>query len=112
MTDTAPSHDPAAPQFASLPTHPELPLDQVGAGDHLGDRVLHLQPGVHLHEVEPVLGVQDELHRAGADVLYGAGGADGGLAQLPADLGREARLQRGRGGRSAARGETDRGELN
>ena len=30
----------------------ELPLDQVLAGDHLGDRVLDLQAGVHLHEEE------------------------------------------------------------
>ena len=30
----------------------QLPLDQVEAGDHLGDRVLDLQPRVHFHEVE------------------------------------------------------------
>ena len=32
--------------------HPDLLLHQVEAGDHLGHRVLHLDPGVHLHEVE------------------------------------------------------------
>ncbi len=47
---------------------PELPLDEVEPGDHLGDRVLDLQPGVHLHEEEGAGGVDDELHRAGADV--------------------------------------------
>ena len=31
---------------------PELPLDQVEAVDELGDRVLDLEPGVHLHEEE------------------------------------------------------------
>ena len=30
----------------------QLPFDQVEAGDHLGDRMLDLQPRVHLHEVE------------------------------------------------------------
>ncbi len=30
----------------------QLPLDEVEAGDHLGDRMLDLQPRVHLHEVE------------------------------------------------------------
>ena len=35
---------------------PNLLLDDVDAGDHLRDRVLHLHPGVHLQEVElPVL---------------------------------------------------------
>lgn len=48
----------------TAPPYPELPLHQVGARDHLGDGVLHLQPRVHLHEVEVVLGIHDELHRA------------------------------------------------
>ena len=30
----------------------QLPLDEVEAGDELGDRVLDLQARVHLHEVE------------------------------------------------------------
>jgi hypothetical protein len=37
--------------------HAQLPLDQVEPGDHLGDRVLHLQPRVHLHEVEAQVAV-------------------------------------------------------
>lgn len=41
--------------------HPELPLHQVCSCDHLRHGMLHLQPGVHLHEVEVVLGVHDEL---------------------------------------------------
>ena len=40
---------------------PQLPLDEVQPGDQLGDRVLDLQPGVHLHEVE--------LVRLGADTM-------------------------------------------
>ena len=30
----------------------ELPFDKVVTGDHLSHRVLDLEPGVHLHEVE------------------------------------------------------------
>ena len=49
--------------------HPELPLHQVEAGDHLRHRVLVLQPGVHFHEIEPAVLLGDEFHRAGADVV-------------------------------------------
>ena len=49
---------------------PQLPLDQVEAGDHLGDRMLDLQAGVHFHEIEcaGARGLDDELDGAGADV--------------------------------------------
>ena len=47
----------------------QLQLDEVGAGDRLGDRVLHLQPRVDLHEREALaLGLVEELDRAGAAV--------------------------------------------
>ena len=61
---------------------PDLGLHDVDAGDHLGDRVLHLDAGVHLDEVEvrPSC-VQQELDRAGVDVADGAGERDGRLAQ-------------------------------
>ena len=61
----------------------ELPFDQVLAGDHLGHRVLDLEPGVHLHEVEAlVLAVagDDELDRAGVLVADRARRRDRGLA--------------------------------
>ena len=32
----------------------QLPLDQIEAGDHLGHRMLDLEPGIHLDEVEGV----------------------------------------------------------
>ena len=35
--------------------HPQLLLDEVDPGDHLGDGMLHLDPGVHLDEVEAPL---------------------------------------------------------
>lgn len=48
--------------------HAQLPFDQVMAGDHFGDRVLHLQPGIHFHEVEAAVGFGDELDGARAYV--------------------------------------------
>ena len=43
---------PPAPTAACSPCgDADLPLDQVEAGDHLGDRMLDLQPRVHLEEV-------------------------------------------------------------
>ena len=50
------------------PRDPDLPLHQVDAGDHLGDRMLDLQPGVHLEEVERAVLVEQELDRAGVGV--------------------------------------------
>ena len=61
----------------------QLPLDQVEPGDHLGHRMLDLQPRVHLHEIEacrPAL--RDELDRAGADVADRLRRRDRGLAHL------------------------------
>mmetsp|Transcript_6174 Transcript_6174/g.22712 ORF Transcript_6174/g.22712 Transcript_6174/m.22712 type:complete len:591 (-) Transcript_6174:66-1838(-) len=70
--------------------HAQLPLHEVGAGDHLGDGVLHLQARVHLHEEELVRArVHDELHRARADVADGARGGDGGLADGLAEVRRD-----------------------
>ena len=56
------------------PGDTDLPGDQVQAGDGLGDRVLHLQAGVHLHEEELATRVQQEFHGAGADIADGLGG--------------------------------------
>ena len=50
----------------------KLPFDEVLARDHFGDRVLDLQPRVHLHEIERAVAREriggDELDRAGAHV--------------------------------------------
>jgi len=49
-------------------------LDEVDPGDALGDRVLDLQAGVHLEEVEVArLAVDDELDGAGALVIHRPG---------------------------------------
>ena len=51
-------HDVALHVVQPLPRRDaDLPLDKVPAGDHLGDRVLDLQSGVHLHEEELVGGI-------------------------------------------------------
>ena len=55
-------------------------LDEVDAGDRFGDRVLHLDAGVHLHEVEVALLVEQELHRAGVGVANGQRAIDRRLA--------------------------------
>ena len=56
----------------------ELPLHEVGAGDHLADGVLDLQAGVHLHEVEGAgVLIQNKLDGAGADVADSEGGGAG-----------------------------------
>src|SRR5207237_442572 len=46
----------------------DLGLHEVDAGHGLGDRVLDLDAGVHLEEVEAALRVHQKLHRPGADV--------------------------------------------
>ena len=45
--------------------HADHLLDQVEPGDHLGDRMLDLQPRVHLEEVEAAIAPHDELDGAG-----------------------------------------------
>src|SRR5690606_41687316 len=55
------------PQFAAG-GDPYLLLDEVGAGDHLGDRMLDLEAGVHLDEVELAVLVQ-ELDGSGSGEL-------------------------------------------
>ena len=73
---------------------PQLPLDQVEPGNHLGDRVLDLQARIHLHEVEAPILLGDEFHRAGAAVADGARRGDGGLPHLAAPLRRHAGRRR------------------
>ncbi|SIN21635.1 Uncharacterised protein [Mycobacteroides abscessus subsp. abscessus] len=56
--------------------HQQLQAHEVEPGDEFGDRVLDLQPGVHLQEGErPVViaavRVEDELDRSGPDVTHG-----------------------------------------
>ena len=52
-----------------------LPFDQVDAGDHLGDRMLDLQSGVHLQEEELAVLI-DELNGACVEVADSFGSLD------------------------------------
>ena len=58
----------------------ELLSDQIHSRHHFGDGMLHLNPGVHLHEIEPAVAIQKEFDRAGAFVIDAAGCSDGGFA--------------------------------
>ena len=62
---------------------PQLLLDQVEARHLLGDGVLDLNAGVHLHEVEVAVGIDQKLDRAGPFVVDGLGAAHGRLAHAP-----------------------------
>ena len=53
--------------------HQQLGADDIHAGDHFGDGVLHLNTGVHLDEVVMAGLVHQKLHRTGADVVDGLG---------------------------------------
>jgi len=46
-----------------------LPLDQVDPRDHFRHRMLDLNSGVDLHEVEALLGIDQELDGTGRVVL-------------------------------------------
>jgi len=70
--------------------HPELPLDQVHPRDQLRHRMLHLDAGIHLHEVEFAVLVE-ELDGARALVVHRLGGPHRRLAHGVALLGREHR---------------------
>ena len=71
--------------------NPKLPFHQVLAGDGLGHRMLHLQPGVHFHEPDAVrpqsLGsVGDEFDGAGPNIIHRQRGFHRGGAQPSARL--------------------------
>ena len=71
----------------------DLEGDEVEACHEFRDRVLHLQPRVHLEEVEAAVRRQQELHGARTDVPDGAGSRHGSGTHLGAQ-----HLVDGRGG--------------
>ena len=71
----------------------QLPLDEVEPRDAFGDGVLHLQPRVHLHEVEVARAIEQELHRARAHVADLAGDGDRGGAHARAQRRRRRRAR-------------------
>ena len=65
----------------------ELPLDQVGVSDHLGDGMLDLKTGVHLHKVEFLVSVvHDEFDSSCSNVIDSLGSGDGLLSQLASEF--------------------------
>ncbi len=72
----------------------QLQLDEIEPEHHLGDRMLDLQARVDLHEIEIAGLADDELDRAGVDVVERARGRDRGFAHLRAQLGRHERRGR------------------
>ena len=66
---------------------PELVGDQVSPGDELGHGMLHLEPGVHLHEGRLASFVDEELARAGVHVSDRARERERRLAQALAQVG-------------------------
>ena len=70
--------EPLAARDANLPVH------QIDAGHHLGDRMLDLQPRVHLEEVEAAVLVEQELDRAGVGVADRARDRGRGAPSWPA----------------------------
>ena len=76
-----------------------LPLNQIKPGDRFGDRMLNLQPCVHLHEPKPIspqpcAGIGDEFDGARSDIGHGVRGFHGGGAEDLAGL----LVEAGRGG--------------
>src|SRR5262249_60741008 len=69
--------------------NPNLCRDEVDAADPLGDRVLDLQPGVHLEKEELTCLRDQELYRAGVLVCDAARGGDRGRRQARAEGGRQ-----------------------
>ena len=67
-------------QFLAL-SDAELLADQVHAGDLFGDRVLHLQAGVDLEEVNQAVSADQVLDGAGAVVTSLTADVLSGLAQ-------------------------------
>ena len=61
---------------------PDLLLDQIDTRDGLGDGVLDLDAGVHLHEVEAPVGIEQELHGPGIGIADRARGQHGQSADV------------------------------
>jgi hypothetical protein len=72
-----------------------LAADDIDPGDHFGDRVLDLDAGIHLDEVEAAgVDIDEKLHRAGRPVADLLADAHGGVADLLAQFLREPRTGR------------------
>ena len=72
----------------------QLQFDEIEPEHHLGHRMLDLQARVDLHEIEIAALADDELDRAGIDVVERARRRDRGFAHLRAQFRRDERRGR------------------
>ena len=63
--------------------NPQLPLHEIDPRHHLRDRMLDLQPRVHLEEIELAVLVEQELDGAGVRVADRPGHERGALGHAP-----------------------------
>ena len=77
---TARSHGSAGYRSGLAGRDAELLAHDVDSIHHLGDRVLDLQPGIHLEEIEPSARREEELDRSGSEIPDRGRGLHGGLA--------------------------------
>lgn len=69
-----------------------LPLNEIQAHEQLRHRMLDLEPGIHLKEVEGgPFRIDEEFNGAGVEIADGSGGRGCCLAHLLAQLRREQR---------------------
>ena len=76
----------------------QLPLHEVDPCDHLCDGVLYLESGVHLHEIELLLGVHDELHGACPHIAHSLRCTHSGCADTFPSIRSKVRLEGGQEG--------------
>ena len=67
----------------------QLPFDQIEPGDIFGDRMLHLQASVDLHEIKTTVLADDEFHGAGVLVIDRMPGLHRRRAHRLSQFGRE-----------------------
>lgn len=59
----------------------DLPGDQVQSGHTFCDRVLNLQPGIHLQKIKPIMPIVNELHGPCAPIQTSFCDLDGSFSQ-------------------------------
>ena len=75
-------------RVAQLPSarDADLLLDDIDAGDHLRDGMLHLQAGVHFEEIKILILIHKKFNRARVDIIHGLGGFHSHTSHLLAQV--------------------------
>ncbi|MNW51208.1 hypothetical protein D3C74_286890 [compost metagenome] len=68
-------------------------LDQIDAGNHFGDRMLHLNPCIHFHEIKLSVQPKQEFQRSRTGIVDGLRGSNRSLAHFPPFLRRKHRAR-------------------